>query len=85
MATLRRKRKLAVFPEETQESARNSLSHHTFVPGMTEKHITQVSAEIEGRVLKTLSHEISRRESRCLSALSKLDEFLLNRKYGHAP
>ena len=75
MVTLRRKRKLAVVSEE---SAQNSLSHNTFVPGMTEENITQVSEEIEGRVPKKLSHEFSRRESRCLSALSKLDEFLLN-------
>ena len=45
---------------------------------MTEKYITQVSEEIEGRVTKNLSQQFSRTESRILGALSKLDEFLLN-------
>ena len=45
---------------------------------MAEKYITQVSEEIEGRVTKKLSQELSRKESRILGALSKLDEFLLN-------
>ena len=38
----------------------------------------QVSEKIEGRVLKNLSQESSRTESRILGALSKLDGFLLN-------
>ena len=50
MATLRNKRKLAAVSRDTQESARNGESQSTFVPGMTEEYITQVSEEIEGRV-----------------------------------
>ena len=78
MATLRNRRKLAAVSRDTQESARKGHSHITFVRGMTEEYITQVSEEIIGRVIKKLSHEFSRTESRILGALSKLDEFLLN-------
>ena len=45
---------------------------------MAQEYILQVSEEIEGRVIKKLSREFSRTESRILDALSKLDEFLLN-------
>ena len=45
---------------------------------MAEEYITQVSEEIKGRVTIKLSQEFSRTESRILSALSKLDEFLLS-------
>ena len=45
---------------------------------MAEEYITQVSEEIEWRVLEKLSQEFSRTESRILGASSKLDEFLLN-------
>ena len=46
----------------------------------SQKHesITQISEKIEGRVIKKLSQDFSRTESRILGALSKLDEFLLN-------
>ena len=78
MATLRNKRKLAAVSREAEENARNSLSQKTFVPGMTEQYITQVSEKIEGRPTKKLSQEFSRTESRILGALSQLDDFLLN-------
>ena len=78
MATLRNKRKLAALSRNTQESARNGQSQNTFIPGMTEGYITQVSEEIEGRVTRKLSQEFSWMESRILGALSKLDEFLPN-------
>ena len=45
---------------------------------MVQKYISQVSEEIEGKVTKKLSEEISRTESRILGSLSKLDEFFLN-------
>ena len=45
---------------------------------MAQEYISQVSEDIEGRVTKKLSKEISRTESHILGALSKLDEFLLN-------
>ena len=78
MATLRNKRNLAVVSSETQEIARNSQSHNTFVPGMTEEYKTEFSEEIEGRVTEKLSLEFSRTESRIFGALSKHDEFLVN-------
>ena len=79
MATLRNKRKLAAVTSETQEeNPRNGQSRNTAVPRINEEYITQVSEEIEGRVIKKLSPEFSRTESSILGALSKLDEFLLN-------
>ena len=79
MATLRYKRKLAAVTRETQEQhPRNGQSRNTYVRRINEEYITQASEEIEGRVTKKLSQEFSRTESRILSALSKLDEFLLN-------
>ena len=79
MATLRNKQKVAAVPRETQEEhPRNGQSRNTSFPRITDEYITQVSEEIEGRITKKLSQEFSRRESRILGALSKLDEFLLN-------
>ena len=80
MATLRNKRKLAACSRKTQDYPRNSQSENTSVPGVTEEYITQVSEEIEGRVTKKLSQELSWTESRISGALPKLDEFLLNRQ-----
>ena len=81
MATFRNKRKLAAVTRETQkENPRNGQSRNTSFPRINKEYITQVSEEIEGRVTKKLSQELSRKESRILSALSKLDEFLLNQQ-----
>ena len=78
MATLRNKRKLAAVSREVPESARSGRAPNVPDPELTQEYISQVSEEIEGRVTKKLSKEFSRRESRILGALSKLDEFLLN-------
>ena len=78
MATVRNKWKLAAVPRETKENTRNSHAQNTFTPGMIEAYITQVSEEIERRVINKLSQEFSRTESRILRALPKLDEFHLN-------
>ena len=81
METLRNKRKLATVTTETQEEhPRNGQSRNTSVPRINEEYITEVSEEIESRVTRKLSQEFSRKESRILGALSKLDEFLLNRQ-----
>ena len=81
MATLRNKRKLAAVTREIQEeNPRNGQSQNTSVPRINEEYITQLSEEIEGRVTKKLSQELSRTYSRILGALSKLDEFLLNQQ-----
>ena len=45
---------------------------------MTEEYIAQVSEKVEAKVTEKLSQEFSRRKSRILGALSKLDEFHLN-------
>ena len=78
MATLRNKRKLAAVWSETPEKTRNNQLQNTLNPGMTEKYITQVSEEIEGRFTRKLSQEFGWTESRILGALCRLDEFLLN-------
>ena len=78
MATLRKKRKLAVVSRETPERTRNCRAQNTLDPESTQDYISQVSEEIEGRVTKKLSKEFSRTESRILGALSKLDYFVLN-------
>ena len=81
MATLRNKRKLTAVTRETQEeNPRNGQSRNTSVSRIDEEYITQVSEEIEGRVTKKLSQELSRTESRILGALTKLDEFLSNQQ-----
>ena len=66
------------FKSNTEERPRNSQSPNTSVPWINDKNITKVSEQIEGRVTKKLSQELSRTESRNLGALSKLYEFLLN-------
>ena len=79
MATWRNKQKLGAVTRETQdEYPRIGQSRNTPVPRINEEYITQIFEEIEGRVTKKLSQELSRTESRILGALSKLDEFLLN-------
>ena len=77
MATLRNKRKLAAVSRATHENTRNTQSQNTLDPEMAQEYISQVSEKIEGRVIKKLSKEFSRTESRISGALSKLDEFLL--------
>ena len=79
MTTLRNKRKLAAVAREAQaKHPRNSQSRNTSVPRKNGEYITQVSAEIEGKVIKKLPLEFSRTQSCNLVALSKLNEFLLN-------
>ena len=78
MATLKSRRKLAAVSRETHESTRNSRGQPMLDLELTQDYISQVSEEIEGRVIKKLSKKLSRTESRILCALSKLDEFLLN-------
>ena len=81
MATLTDKRKLAAVSREAPENTRNTKSQNTLDPEMTQKYLSQVSEEIEGRVTKKLSKEFSRTESRFLGALSKLDDFLQNPQF----
>ena len=78
MATLRSKRKLAAVSRETPENNRKTQSRNTIDPEMAQEYFSQVSEEIEGRVTKKISKELSRTESCILGALSKLDDFLLN-------
>ena len=78
MPTLRNKKKLAEVSRETPEGSRGSRGQNVLDPELIQEYISQVSEEIEGRVTKKLSKEVSKMESRILGAWSKLDEFLLN-------
>ena len=72
---------MAVVTREIQEeNPRSGQSRNTSVPRINEEYIAQLFEEIEGRVTKKLSQEFSRTDCRILSALSKLDEFLLNQQ-----
>ena len=81
MATLRNKRKLAAVSRETPDGSRSSRGQTVLDPELTQDYISQVSEEIEGRVIKKLSKEFSKTESRILGALLKLDEVLLNPQF----
>ena len=54
------------------------MASNSNVPRSPEDYITQVSEEIQGRVTKKLSQEISRTENRILGALARPDDFLMN-------
>ena len=77
MALLGKKRKLPAVSRATPEK-KNNQSQKTRNQGMAKEYITQVSEGNEVRVIKKLSQEFSRTESRILGASSKLDQFLLN-------
>ena len=78
MAT-RNKMKLAALNKENFEKhPRSNLAQNLNVLRSQEDYITQVSEEIEGRVTKKFSQEISRTENRILGALARLDDFLTN-------
>ena len=76
MRNTRNKRRLAEiqdnFDRENSQSSSRERSHGD----INEEYISQVSQEIEGRIAKKLSQEFSKRESRILGALAKLDHFL---------
>ena len=79
MATLKNKRKLVAVSRETPEGSRSSGAQSILDSESTQDYISQVSEDIEGRVTKKkLSKEFSKKESRILGALSKLDKLLLN-------
>ena len=68
----------AVSGETPEKHPSNGKSRKTPVPRINGEHITQLSEKIESRVVITLSQEFSRTEARILSALSKLNEILVN-------
>ena len=79
ISALMNKRKLAAINSDNPENhPRNNQARNTTSPRVQGDYISQVSEETEGRVTKKLSQEFSRTEDRILSALSRLDEFLLN-------
>ena len=54
------------------------MAQNSKVPRSQEEYITQVFAEIEGKVTEKLSQEFSTTENRILGALARLDDFLMN-------
>ena len=78
MAFLRNQRKLAALKENFEEHPRSNLAQNSNVPRSQEDYITQTSEDIECRVTKKLSQELSRRENRILGALSRLDGIVMN-------
>ena len=78
MKNTRNKRRLAEIQDNFEEDNSQSSSRERSQADLNENYITQVSQEIEGRIAKKLSQEFSKRESRILGALAKLDNFLTN-------
>ena len=78
MATRNKRNLTALNKENCEEHPRSNLAQNSNVPRSQEDYITQVSEAIEGRVTKKLSKEFSRTENRILSALARLDDFLMN-------
>ena len=78
MATLKKRKLAALNKENSKEHPRSNLVKDSNVPRPQEDYITHVSEEIEPRVTKKLSQEISRTESRILGALARLGDFLTN-------
>ena len=76
MRNTRNKRKLAELQDNFDEDLSQGSSRERSNTDPNENYITQVSQEIEGRISKKLSQEFSKRESRILGALAKLDHFL---------
>ena len=75
----------ALNKENCEEYPRSNLASNSNVPRSQEDYITQVSEEIEGRVTKKLSQEVSRTENCILGALARLDDFLMNPLFeGHS-
>ena len=78
MAT-RNKTKLAARNKENcDERPGSNLAQNLNVPRSQKDYITQVSEEIEGRVTKKMSQEVSRTENSILGALARPDDYLMN-------
>ena len=79
MATVRNKEKLAAVKSDNhEEHLRKTPPLDTNVPGVNgvnEDYITQVSEQIEVKVTKKFSQDLSRTEDRILGALFELDDF----------
>ena len=78
MATPNKRKFATLNKENCEKHPRSNLAQNSNVPRSQKDYITQVSEEIEGRVTKKLSKAFSRTENRILSALARLDDFLMN-------
>ena len=76
--TTRNKSNLAALNKKNcDEHPRSNLAQNSNAPRSQEDYINQVSEEVEGRVTKRLSNELSKRENHILGALARLDDFLV--------
>ena len=79
MVILRNKNKIAAVNIDRHEGCPgNNLLREIIVLKLNEEYITQVSKEIEGRVVTRVAPKFNRTESRIQGPFSKLDEFRLN-------
>ena len=86
MATLRNKTKLAAINRENhEEHPMNFQERDTNVPRIQENYITQVSEEIEGRVIKKLSQELKKRKVTFWALSPSVTSFFWTHKFGFTP
>ena len=78
MTTRNEKEMAALNKVNCEEHHKSNLAQNSKAPRSQKDYITQVSEEIEGRVIKRLSKEFSRTENCILGALARLDDFLMN-------
>ena len=76
-ATSKNQSQLAACARETQEEhPTNGESRNTSLTRVNEDYITQVFEDVESRVTKNFSQEVSKTESCILAALFNLNDFL---------
>ena len=78
MATQNKKKLAAINKENCEEHPPSNLAKNSNVSRSQEDYITQISEEIEVRVIEKLSKEFSRTENRLLGALARLEDCLMN-------
>ena len=84
-ANLRNKRKLAAVSRETPADTGNSHSQNTLDPGMAQHYISQVSEEIEGRVIKKIPKNSAGRSHVFWVLCLSLTNFFWSHKLGLFP
>ena len=86
MTTLRNEKKLPAMNRKNHEDhPRNIQARNTNSPRIQENYFTQVSEEIEDRVIKKLSQDFSETEVRILGALFGWMNFFWTHKLGLTP
>ena len=86
LATLRNKRKIPAINKENHEEQHTiSQARDTNVPRIQEDYVTQVSEEIEGRVMKKLSGSLAERRITFWALSPNLTNFFWIHKFGFTP